>query len=218
MTDALVDDAERMMDDFFGPIHAEWDRHDARIKLAADIEALATAKTKKAHKEAARAIIDDLEDQGGALEQLGEDHELSQEEVAKYKRDVTKAYKALGRDVPQELQRIINKLEVLAGFSGGAININVEAHVQRGKSQIKATGGMAGGSTLVGERGPEVVDLPSGSFVHPSGQGSASAGTTINVYPQGRWDVDSVTSAAQAMRRLESIAHTPNATGIIASG
>jgi uncharacterized membrane protein len=36
---------------------------------------------------------------------------------------------------------------------------------------MKAGGGFAGGLTMVGERGPELVSLPGGSFVHPSGSG-----------------------------------------------
>ena len=35
----------------------------------------------------------------------------------------------------------------------------------------RAGGGRAGGITLVGERGPELVSLPGGSFVHPNGTG-----------------------------------------------
>ncbi len=37
----------------------------------------------------------------------------------------------------------------------------------------KAAGGPAGGRTWVGERGPELVDLPAGSWVHNAGQSSA---------------------------------------------
>lgn len=36
----------------------------------------------------------------------------------------------------------------------------------------KASGGFAGGTTLVGENGPELVDLPSGSFVHTANETS----------------------------------------------
>ncbi len=43
--------------------------------------------------------------------------------------------------------------------------------------QARAVGGSATGKTLVGERGPELVDLPSGSYVH-------SAGTTKNILNQ----------------------------------
>ncbi len=39
------------------------------------------------------------------------------------------------------------------------------------EAQAKAMGGFAGGLTLVGERGPELVTLPNGSFVHPNGTG-----------------------------------------------
>jgi hypothetical protein len=37
----------------------------------------------------------------------------------------------------------------------------------------KAAGGSASGLTVVGERGPEVVDLPAGSFVHTANESRA---------------------------------------------
>jgi hypothetical protein len=43
-----------------------------------------------------------------------------------------------------------------------------------------AHGGLSpGGLTLVGERGPEIVSLPSGSFVHPTGTGPSGGVTLI---------------------------------------
>ena len=47
----------------------------------------------------------------------------------------------------------------------------VEASGSTFKLKTAAMGGPASGLTLVGERGPELVSLPGGSFVHPSGTG-----------------------------------------------
>jgi hypothetical protein len=43
----------------------------------------------------------------------------------------------------------------------------------------RAGGGLAGGLTLVGERGPELVSLPHGSFVHPNGTGPRNQSNTF---------------------------------------
>jgi len=63
-------------------------------------------------------------------------------------------------------------LSALSGFFGGGGG--------------KAVGGRAGGLTWVGEFGPELVDLPQGSFVHTAGQSrrlaaGAMGGQVINV-------------------------------------
>lgn len=62
---------------------------------------------------------------------------------------------------------------------GYSINAN-SANVREGRVSIagRASGGVAGGLTWVGERGPELVRLPQGSTVYPSGQsqGMASGG------------------------------------------
>lgn len=46
-------------------------------------------------------------------------------------------------------------------------------NVVYGRPDGRAAGGPAGGRTWVGERGPELVDLPAGSWVHNAGQSSA---------------------------------------------
>jgi hypothetical protein len=52
----------------------------------------------------------------------------------------------------------------------------------------KATGGLAGasGSFLVGERGPEIVNLPRGARVTPNHQLRGMGGNTIHVHVSGR--------------------------------
>ena len=49
-----------------------------------------------------------------------------------------------------------------------------------------ATGGVRGGQTLVGENGPELVDLPFGSRVHANANSSRMGGNTIHVHVNGR--------------------------------
>lgn len=50
----------------------------------------------------------------------------------------------------------------------------------------RASGGMAGGMTMVGESGPEMVYLPNGSRVVSSPNSRRGAGATVNVYVNGR--------------------------------
>jgi hypothetical protein len=50
----------------------------------------------------------------------------------------------------------------------------------------RANGGWASGLTKVGERGPEIVNLPSGSYVHDNRESErmmAGGGTTVNIMP-----------------------------------
>ena len=53
---------------------------------------------------------------------------------------------------------------------------------------FSASGGMASGLTVVGERGPELVNLPGGSRVYSNSQSRnmAGGGNTINVNVTGR--------------------------------
>ena len=51
---------------------------------------------------------------------------------------------------------------------------------------MAATGGVRGGRTLVGENGPELVDLPFGSRVHSNNKSRAMSGNTIHVHVNGR--------------------------------
>lgn len=55
-----------------------------------------------------------------------------------------------------------------------------------GAGGMAATGGVRGGRTLVGENGPELVDLPFGSRVHSNNKSRAMSGNTIHVHVNGR--------------------------------
>ena len=55
------------------------------------------------------------------------------------------------------------------------------------KTKMMAKGGIAkGGLTLVGERGPELVNLPKGAMVHSNAESRRMGGNTINVNVSGR--------------------------------
>lgn len=60
-----------------------------------------------------------------------------------------------------------------------ASNKKIEAENAKARKLAgKASGGIAGGETLVGEDGPEIVDLPYGSMVYPHGQSEAMGSPT----------------------------------------
>jgi hypothetical protein len=64
------------------------------------------------------------------------------------------------------LSRIFNVYEL-------AKNININDSLNSLGIKGKAKGGSAGGTTLVGEKGPELVNLPAGSFVHSNAESRA---------------------------------------------
>jgi DNA repair ATPase RecN len=178
MTKSLVENAETLISDFFDPIHDEWDRHDARVDLAAQLEELASAKTKKARVDSQRAIVDALEDESQALQDLGEQGDLTIDDVNRFAKDVTKAYDKMGKAIPADILKIIRALEALSR-ANAAGKESVGSSSKGPGNKVAASGGVAGGRTLVGERGPEVVDLPPGSFVHPTGQVKAGSSGSI---------------------------------------
>jgi len=77
---------------------------------------------------------------------------------------------------------------VLAGIAiGGAIGA-IGGHAIGGAIEGKASGGRInrGGNILVGEAGPEIVSLPSNSFVTPAQQSKGGMGNNISVHVNGR--------------------------------
>lgn len=55
--------------------------------------------------------------------------------------------------------------------------------------------------------------MPAGAFVHDAQSSRAMMGNTYNLNVMGRLNVDDAMSAVRAMRRLESVALTPNTNG-----
>jgi hypothetical protein len=70
-------------------------------------------------------------------------------------------------------------------------------------SNANGTDNWRGGLTWVGERGPELVNLPSGSQVIPARQSAALAGSnyTLNVYPRDMMTVARMTATFDSARQ-----------------
>jgi len=78
------------------------------------------------------------------------------------------------------LGKIISKVPFMGGVGRGLVSWGEGI---RGM----ASGGVSGGGlTLVGERGPELVRLPSGARVHSNAESRRMSGGTINVHVNGR--------------------------------
>jgi hypothetical protein len=75
------------------------------------------------------------------------------------------------------IDKTIGKLGDLAKKATSGINLSGILGING-----RASGGYASGLTLVGEQGPELVNLPSGSYVHSNSESQGMAGNTVNIY------------------------------------
>lgn len=76
------------------------------------------------------------------------------------------------------LADIITLVNLIGGFGkgfGGSVRPFGDLQFE-----TRASGGWASGLTMVGERGPELVNLPRGSYVHSNEESQAMAGPTVN--------------------------------------
>ena len=76
----------------------------------------------------------------------------------------------------QNLMTWIEKIPANLGFGG-----TPKSNPNPSSGGKRASGGSASGLTLVGERGPEVVDLPAGSYVHSNSESMGMGGGSINI-------------------------------------
>jgi hypothetical protein len=202
IVDGLKEDTQTLIDEVFDPIETRTDILDAHRQLSADIAALAAAKTSTATHDAANAIIQDLDDQGQGLIELSDQHALTQKDVDKYKADVTAAYKAMGRAIPPQIQKILDKLAVLAAVTAKPFTVKViGGKVQDFSTQFggpRASGGPVrpDRSYYVGEEGPEkfTPDVP--GTITPTGSG----GDTYNLTFTGAIGQDQNNIIAQVNR------------------
>ena len=78
------------------------------------------------------------------------------------------------------LGKIISKVPLMGGVGRGLVSWG------KGIRGMASGGVSGGGLTLVGERGPELVRLPSGARVHSNAESRRMSGGTINVHVNGR--------------------------------
>jgi hypothetical protein len=195
---SIADDAKGIIDDFFDPLETRAELFDTRSRLRADMESLRLAKSKTDHRNASDDIIQALDDQATALTTIGDKGKLTRKDVEAFAADVKAAYKGMGKTVPTELQKILDKLYQLANFQSLPIDIRVTSRIVRpgtggksgGKGRLASGGPVDPGEVYrVGENGPEwfVSDkagdiLPNGvsPVAAPTGRGGV-AGTTLNL-------------------------------------
>ena len=107
----------------------------------------------------------------------------------------------------------VSNIPVLGGLASGEVNAagSILSHLPH----FAAGGTSAGGLSLVGEAGPEVVSLPAGSRVHPHGSGFGGGGAaggrttqTIILQLNGRTLAKEVVSNMPSVIRLGTGART----------
>ena len=143
------------------------------ISQMAEVDA-AIQKTKDEHKKQTDSMIIDMVTQTLAIDGLTKEEGLSilqlQVDAGLLTADVIKQYDSM----MAAADRLIAKRRQAEYDNTVTINMNyVERHITAGDSGRtyplaggKAGGGPASGYTLVGEQGPEIVRLPSGSYVN----------------------------------------------------
>lgn len=185
----MVSALQGMIDGFFDPIETRYDLSALQAEQSENRKRLAQAKTKKASKTATEAIIRNLDDQAGKLEDLAQTGDLTAEDIDKFEASAKASYKSMGRTIPPELQKVISKLRTIVGFDGRQVDVDVVAtwmSVGGGPAAARRQhGGPVEAHTpyLVGEKRAEVFVPGQAGYVYPSvGEGLAALGgaTTSN--------------------------------------
>lgn len=198
--DKLADIAQDTIDDYFDPLELAAELKDNHDETRAAAENARLAKSKKAHREARDAIVQALDDQATTLRELGSRGKVTGKQVDQFEEDAKASYKALGRTVPPEIQKIINKLRALAGFRSVGINVSVNSrkltgtHAGGGGPQEFARGGVVQGPM----GSPQEAIVHAGETVRTPEQeralrrrvtgGTSDAGSlTVIVNPPATW-------------------------------
>ena len=119
---------------------------------------------------------------------------------------------------------IVKLISAIVNFIGGGIKSLAGGFVSGmgmpilGGALSRASGGVAGGMTLVGERGPEFVNLPYGSRVHSNANSRRMGGNTINVHVNGRVGASDSEIRDIAQKVAREINIQMNRTGTVRSG
>lgn len=94
-----------------------------------------------------------------------------------------------GSPIRQGLQHYIDELNRIPSEVHTRLVIHSDESVSSDGVTFRASGGPASGLTVINEDGPEIVDLPNGSFVHNNAESrammAAAGGTTVNLYVTG---------------------------------
>jgi hypothetical protein len=128
--------------------------------------------------------------------------------TAKDQADYAKHIKQAYGKIPPEIQKFLDKLKLVNEAANATVSVTITPHTSKKPGRHLATGGPGFGRTLVGELGPEVVDLPSGSFVHDAASTSrmlSRGGDTFNLTFVGTGQM-SERAVVATVERMRSIA------------
>jgi hypothetical protein len=126
-------------------------------------------------------------------------------------REPTRKLAAANRSLAGSLNLVAQSgAAALAAVQDDIDTLTELGYIKRSKEKRRAAGGAASGRTWVGEQGPELLDLPSGSFVHSNAQSkqmATGAGLTVvvngNIYgPSG---VDELMDMMAKRLRLDGV-------------
>jgi hypothetical protein len=184
LKDSVVEDTNDMISSAFDPLNAALDAQAGHFAILAANQARSSAKGAADVVAANQDIVGALEDQASNLSDLGDRHELTAKQVDQYESDVKASYAAIGKKVPPEINKVIKRLRILAGFDGTTVHIgvNIAEHVgisnkSGGAGKKHALGGYipAYSPEIVGDRGPEIFTPTSSGWITPNSRLSAGA-------------------------------------------
>lgn len=222
---SIQDNVDELQTEAFDPLEARLDEQQQHFKITAAIEARESAKGKEAVVDANAEIVASIDDQVDNLQNLGKHHKLTAKDVDKFEDDVEKSFKAMGKKVPPEIRSVITELRKLAKYDGKTVDVKVVTTWKNrygGKANQYLAGGgyTTGGTTMVGEEGPELVRLPVGSQVFSANsaetKGAMRGGSTYNynVTVMGDIRARDKTELLRALSRLSSISQPMQGYGV----
>ncbi|HEY3435852.1 MAG TPA: hypothetical protein VGK41_09395, partial [Solirubrobacterales bacterium] len=223
---AATETVQGLIDGYFDPIEERAGIYKSRMEQNAAEERLRNATTARETREASDDIVSAIEDQASSLVRLADQGALTAADVDRFEKDVKQSYRALGREVPKEIQVIIAKLRELDRWDGHTVTVNVRSRITGGNvggkvvgDPRRATGGQVtrGTQYIWSEpRSPELF-LPNVSgriaampeiraAVAQTSSGSATAGgdTVIITAPTVPTSVTEAAEQLARVRRLRS--------------
>ena len=222
---SIQDNVDELQEEAFDPLEARLEEQQQHFRITAAIEARESAKGKEAVVDANAEIVASIDDQVDNLQNLGKHHKLTAKDVDKFEDDVEKSFKAMGKKVPPEIRSVITELRKLAKYDGKTVDVKVVTTWKNrygGKANQYLAGGgyTTGGTTMVGEEGPELVRLPVGSQVFSANsaetKGAMRGGSTYNynVTVMGDIRARDKTELLRALSRLSSISQPMQGYGV----
>lgn len=215
MVNALSDDVSDLIDDVYDPAIQAAElaatKHEAAELRKVLASKNATAEEKRDARDRLLSLTKSADETRLALLETGN---LTAEDTAEWLGKLQRRYdRATGR-ARADIATLMAKIRELAALEAGRIRITVGSgplsprHNQEGDI-VAHEGGI-----VPGPRGAErMIRAQAGEEIIPIDKVGKSSGNTYNLNVIGNLRADDAMSAVRAMRRLESVALTPNTNG-----